>query len=311
MLTSGHQRPRVPPRVAGYYNREPRPVAAWCTGTVTVDIWHASPHHPSPLRTEPRTEFYTSHPRAPQFSSTEFCTSHARRQSLALGANKSFFLGQMAESPDQETYRRALRGMELSKALSPTYLRLLRAHHAAPNHTLTTLELAAAMGWDTHSPVNAQYGTFAAKLAQRMRWMKPPGRPEADAIATFGDGGPEDPHARWIMHPPLARALEELRIVRISQSLAYPHTFTPKSIVELLDKHHQRATYGAVAGLLGKAPRSVMQRLPRDWKHSWVVNQSDGEPSDYAKIKKHPARHERARILSTPEELAAWLANPQ
>jgi hypothetical protein len=217
----------------------------------------------------------------------------------------------MAQIPDQETYQRALRGMELSKALSPTYLKLLRVHHAAANHTLTTLELAAAMGWDAHSPVNAQYGTFAAKLAKRMRWVKPPGRPEADAIVTFGDRGPEDPHARWTMHPPLARALEELRIVGPSVSGPYLQKFTLKSIVQLLDEYHQRATYGAVGALLGKAPRSVMQGLPRDWKHSWVVNQSDGEPSEYPSLKKHPSLHERPRILPTAEELAAWLANPQ
>jgi hypothetical protein len=84
-----------------------------------------------------------------------------------------------------------------------------------------------------------------------------------------------------------------------------------KSIVAALDQFHQRATYGAVAGLLGKVPRSVMQGYPKDWRHSWVVNQRDGEPSQYPALKKHPALHERGHILSTPEELAAWLANPR
>ena len=87
--------------------------------------------------------------------------------------------------------------------------------------------------------------------------------------------------------------------------------FSVKSIVEQLNKHHQRATYGAVAGLLGKVPRSVMQGYPKDWGHSWVVNQSNGEPSEYPAPKKHPALRERPHILSTPDELAAWLANPR
>jgi hypothetical protein len=86
--------------------------------------------------------------------------------------------------------------------------------------------------------------------------------------------------------------------------------YSVRSIVEQLNNHHQRATYGAVAGLLGKPPRSAMQGYPRDWKHSWVVNQEDGEPSEYPQLKKHPALHERPRILYTPEELAEWLANP-
>jgi hypothetical protein len=82
-----------------------------------------------------------------------------------------------------------------------------------------------------------------------------------------------------------------------------------KDIVEALDRHHQRATYGAVAGLLGKVPRSVMQRYSRDWRHSWVVSQDSSEPSEYPAPKVHPAHRERPQVISTPEELAAWLAN--
>ena len=54
-----------------------------------------------------------------------------------------------------------------------------------------------------------------------------------------------------------------------------------KHVLDLLNQHHQRATYGAVAGLLGKAPRSLMQGLPRDWRHSWIVNKESGLPSEY------------------------------
>jgi len=120
----------------------------------------------------------------------------------------------MSSLPDQETYRIALRTMELSKELSPTYRKLLRAHHAAPAHTMTTLELVAAMGWDSHGGVNLHYGTFAAKLASKMRWKKGPDRPEVDAVVTFQGMDPSDPEARWVMHPQLAAALEELRIVK-------------------------------------------------------------------------------------------------
>ena len=81
-------------------------------------------------------------------------------------------------------------------------------------------------------------------------------------------------------------------------------------IIDLLDKHHQRATYGAVAGLLGAVPRWVMRGYPRDWRHSWVVNESTGEPTNYPAAKKHPSLTERERILDTPQKLAEWLANP-
>jgi hypothetical protein len=103
--------------------------------------------------------------------------------------------------------------MRISGALTKTYEKLLRAHYRGQNHTLTTMELARAMGWDTHGPVNLHYGTFAAKLAERMRWVKEPSRPEVDAIVSFGGGGPDDPDTLWIMHPQLARALEDASIV--------------------------------------------------------------------------------------------------
>lgn len=78
----------------------------------------------------------------------------------------------------------------------------------------------------------------------------------------------------------------------------------------LLHEHHQRATYGAVAGLLGKVPRSLMHGLPRDWRHSWVVNSESGLPTEYPIGKIHPAIQERSQILDSREELEAWLKEP-
>ena len=86
--------------------------------------------------------------------------------------------------------------------------------------------------------------------------------------------------------------------------------FSTDAIIDMLDKHHQRATYRAVAGVAGKTPRTVMQGLKRGWRYSWVVNQENGEPSEYHDLQKHPALHERDQILSTPDALAAWLADP-
>jgi hypothetical protein len=80
-----------------------------------------------------------------------------------------------------------------------------------------------------------------------------------------------------------------------------------KAILELLQQHHQRATYGAVAALLGRTPRTVMQGCPRNWLHSWVVNQDTGRPSEYPKGMIHPALEENAEILSSEQELVTWL----
>ena len=68
------------------------------------------------------------------------------------------------------------------------------------------------MNWNGHGAVNLHYGGFAAKLGTLMRWIKDSGRPESDLIVTFEGGGPDDPHTRWVMHPALAVALEDLKI---------------------------------------------------------------------------------------------------
>ena len=81
-------------------------------------------------------------------------------------------------------------------------------------------------------------------------------------------------------------------------------------IVQLLNQYHQRATYGAVAGLIGGAPRAVMQGRKRNWVNSWVVNQDTGLPTEYPIPMIHPAIEERDETLATPEELDAWLDDP-
>ena len=80
-----------------------------------------------------------------------------------------------------------------------------------------------------------------------------------------------------------------------------------ESILELLQRHHQRATYGAVAALVGRTPQNVMQGCPRNRLHSWVVNKETGIPTKYPAEMIHPALKERDEILSSDQGLAAWL----
>lgn len=61
----------------------------------------------------------------------------------------------------------------------------------------------------------------------------------------------------------------------------------------------------------GKTPRSLMQGLPRDWRHSWVVNKKTGMPSEYPAAKIHPAIEERPGILELEADLEAWLLEPR
>jgi hypothetical protein len=85
---------------------------------------------------------------------------------------------------------------------------------------------------------------------------------------------------------------------------------TLDQIVDLLNTHHQRATYGAVAALLGKTPRSLMQGCRKDWRHSWVVNKGTGLPGEYPKGMIHPAIDARDEVLDSEEVLHEWLQDP-
>ena len=78
-------------------------------------------------------------------------------------------------------------------------------------------------------------------------------------------------------------------------------------ILDALDGHHQRATYGAVAEVVGTPARSLMSGRPRDRRHSWVVNQKTGKPTEYPPDQMHPALTERQKILSSGKELQDWL----
>lgn len=78
-------------------------------------------------------------------------------------------------------------------------------------------------------------------------------------------------------------------------------------ILDALDRQHQRATYGAVAAVLNKAPRTLMHGRERDHRHSWVVRRKSGEPTGYEAEQMHPDLTSSKRVIETREELERWL----
>jgi len=82
---------------------------------------------------------------------------------------------------------------------------------------------------------------------------------------------------------------------------------TIDQVIEQLALHRQRATYGAVAGIVGGLPISLMSGRPKSQENSWVVSASTGLPTGYAEQEMHPDLKYRSKILSTAEELLAWL----
>lgn len=57
--------------------------------------------------------------------------------------------------------------------------------------------------------------------------------------------------------------------------------WTLEDVIEQLNKHHQRATYGAVAGVVGKEAATLMNGRPRCHRDSWIVSKSTGRPTGY------------------------------
>lgn len=83
------------------------------------------------------------------------------------------------------------------------------------------------------------------------------------------------------------------------------------SILDLLDRNQQRATYGAVAGVVGRAPRSLMSGRQRTARDSWIVKRETGLPAGYDPDRIHPDIRSRDEVLSSPSDLRDWLADPR
>ncbi len=79
-------------------------------------------------------------------------------------------------------------------------------------------------------------------------------------------------------------------------------------ILDELGAARQRATYGAVAAVVGAAPRTLMSGRERDQRHSWVVNLKSGLPTEYAAELIHPELTSSATIIRARDELVGWLA---
>jgi hypothetical protein len=83
-----------------------------------------------------------------------------------------------------------------------------------------------------------------------------------------------------------------------------------EEIVDLLDQHGRRATYGAVAAIVGQSPRSLLKGRERGRRFSWIVNRETGLPTGYADDQLDPRLEASGPVISTDRELRTWLENP-
>jgi hypothetical protein len=106
---------------------------------------------------------------------------------------------------------------------------------------------------------------------------------------------------------------------RIEESV-FPGSAGPSldGIVQKLDAHKQRATYGAVAELMGVLPRGLMSGRPKTTRYSWVVAATSGSesrrgfPTGYSVNQMHPDCDRQIRegddnVIESADFLREWL----
>ena len=92
-----------------------------------------------------------------------------------------------------------------------------------------------------------------------------------------------------------------------------------EGIVQQLDAHRQRATYGAVAELVGVLPRGLMSGRPKTPRYSWVVAATSGAdsrrgfPTGYSINQIHPHCYRQIcegndNVIDSAEVLRDWLS---
>jgi hypothetical protein len=80
------------------------------------------------------------------------------------------------------------------------------------------------------------------------------------------------------------------------------------SVLTCLADHLQRATYGAVARVVGSQPRTLMYGRPRSPRNSWVVSKATGEPTGYRDDEIDPQLKSSPVVLDDPNRLREWLS---
>ncbi len=81
-------------------------------------------------------------------------------------------------------------------------------------------------------------------------------------------------------------------------------------IIQTLDRHKLRATYGAVGEALGVLPIAVGKRLgEKRPEASWVVSSKSGKPSGYLPNEIHPDLYTRPEIIRSGDELRSLIVD--
>jgi hypothetical protein len=107
----------------------------------------------------------------------------------------------------------------IAPRLSPAQLRMLRAHHCAPNRCITATQLAQAADYDGYQAANLQYGRVGWLLYGELPVPLPRRASDGKLIYTCALAEADDQRlggeAEWVwkMRPHVAEALSAARLV--------------------------------------------------------------------------------------------------
>ena len=130
-----------------------------------------------------------------------------------------------------EDYIAALRSL----SMAPHHLKMLQAHYAAIERTLTALQMAKAMGYHNHHAANLHYGKLGRLVGDALGWN--PSRDEAqgaDAVYILAEFKKPGKNWLWIMRPELSTAMENLGWANEQESIL------PEEIIDTI-RHYEGA----------------------------------------------------------------------
>jgi hypothetical protein len=110
--------------------------------------------------------------------------------------------------PSVESYVEALQKIDVSEPMKA----MLRAHAHAPDHRLTSVELAHAGGYKAYTVTATHYGKLGRQIADYLGMRLDSSDDSASGAAALAVAEPASKKAdtAWRMHETLAKALSEL-----------------------------------------------------------------------------------------------------
>jgi hypothetical protein len=114
-----------------------------------------------------------------------------------------------------------LRAFEAVRAegINDKHLAMLRAHFAAPEHTITWARLAETVGYSSGKSVNLQYGKFAGRIARQLGLAEKPADPSGTAwwlwvLVRWARERDPNGHTAFVLRQPAVEAIESLGLTQ-------------------------------------------------------------------------------------------------